>query len=212
MGRHEEAVAIGEQLAATGMDVLPENLHAAVLYECAWSLKALENNDGARAAYESLLRLEGDLPIQANALVELAELEVAAGNNARATQLLGRVVDSLEAEGPLHQQALYRHAALLYEQKSYGDAARQFAAYLAKYPNAEDASSVHLLCGESYFRSSALQNAVTHLEAVVTKYPKSPSVEMALLRLGESRAALQHWPRSAEAFRAHRKQFPESKQ
>jgi TolA-binding protein len=212
--RHADALSVIAEFEENESREVDRALAAAIIYEKAWCLRALDRSDDAISAYRDLARNTADVQLYCHGMLELAELQAADGQYKEASQLLRRL---LEEKPPLPQpdrdvreQALYRLGVCEYELGHFDVAAGLLDDFLSAYPESTAGASASLLCGEALFKTGAHQRAADHLRRVVEDHADSDAFEPSLLRLGECLAVLQHWARSEEVFALHRRSFPDS--
>jgi len=213
-GKHQLALSAIEELERSEAAALPRSLAAAVAYEKAWCLRALDRNDDAAQAYRELLRNPAEPDLRFHAVLELAELEANAERYEQAAALLRPLRDtspqSPKPSPDVREQALYRLGLCEYHLEDYAAAADLLEEFIDTCPDSDMLASAGLLCGEALFKTGAHQRAVTHLRRVVQDHPESESFAPSLLRLGECLAVLQHWARSEEAFALYLDRFSDS--
>jgi TolA-binding protein len=212
LGRHDEALRIIDELGAA-TENLPPSLRASLAYDHAWSLRSLDRTTEARSVYEALLLLQPADGLRAQALLELADLELAADQPERAIARLDELTSmSSFAAQPieLREQARYRAALCRYEAGRHGEAADHFGAFTRDFPESKLIPAAHAYAGESAYQAGRMQAAAAHFTEVVEHHTDHPHRSDAMLRLGESQARLQDWTSSEETFARFLLEFPES--
>lgn len=212
--KHADALSAIDRFERSNMNTVDRALAAAVTYEKAWCLRAVDRADDAAGAYRDLLGNPADAQLYCHGALELAELEVSAGRHEEASLILRRL---LEAEPPapqpgpdVREQMLYRLGLCEYNLEHFDLAADLLEEFIETYSDSDVLASASLFCGEALFKTGAHQRAATHLRRIVEDYQDSDAFPAGLLRLGECLAVLQHWARSEEAFALHRQRFPDS--
>jgi TolA-binding protein len=214
LDKHTQAL---DQISATldGLsDDLAPALVASLLYEKAWCLRALEEREAAGDSYRDLIDMQSEDELYLHALLELAELEADEQQHEEAARLLRALLNDAHRSTItelLHQQGAYRLGVSEYELGRFAEATKWLDVFTGTYPEHDLVPSALLLCGEAHFKAGAHQRATIPLRDVIERFPDDDDVHgPALLRLGECMAALQHWARSEEAFRAYLDDVPDS--
>ncbi len=181
-------------------------------YEKAWCLRSLVRNDEAAAAYKPLID-RGDGPLALSAMLESAEIDLAAGRPDAALKLLKRLGERIAADpehvpADIREQAAYRVAVCNFQLKHIADAARGFAEFVTDYPASQLAASATYFAGECAFQAGRHSDAFRFLSSVEKDAPESDVAKPAQLRLGETAAALQRWSESEQAFSSWLERFP----
>jgi TolA-binding protein len=213
LDRHEPALKAIDLVESEYEKNVDSTLFTTVLYEKAWTLRALNRTDEAVATYRHLLALAEETELHLSSRLELAELETDADRHADAIALLDVLLadDRLkEGHADLRASALYRLGACAYTLGDDARAAEMLNTFMEEYPEHEFGASAALLCGESLYRSGAHQKAIAHLRRVVDETTGPADCGAALLRLGEAHAALQQWAKSEQAFTEYLKRFAEA--
>lgn len=209
--RHQDALDL-MKLVDTAELAPPER--AALKYEKAWCLRSLRQIDAAADVYRDMLKADAAGTLLPNVLLELAEIESAAGRLAEAVSLLQRIVsingDAAQNVAPqILEQAQYRLGTSLFQQKQYDEAAAVLTSFIASNAEHELADSAAYFCGESLFELGRKTEAIPHFERASAK-PHGDARGPSLLRLGECYAAGQYWPKSEETFAAYLKELPDA--
>jgi TolA-binding protein len=215
-GRHERALAAIRDVERAGTGELAPDLRAALAYEKAWALRALDRPEEAAGAYRSMLaEADGWGALHAHAALELAEMEIEAERYRQAAELLG-VLHAAAAEDPpvvpadVGRQCVYRLGLCAHHLGDHEQAAELLESYLADTPDASLVASASLLCAEAHYTAGRHRRAIEHLARVVEDHPNDEADAPALLRLGACHAALQYWPQSRETFALFLERHPES--
>ena len=214
-GEHEAALASIDALAKLDTSKVAADLLAAVAYEKAWCLRELKRPDDAMQAYRDLLTAHDDDVNAPHAMLELAEMEAAAGNHEQAAQLLGRLNEVADTEARkidpgVRERGLYRLAVSEFELKKNEEAARHAEAFITAFAESSLIPSAHLFAGEAQFKLSQWQEAGGHFSTIAKTFRDDDGVPTALLRLGECEAQLQRWPESEKAFTDYLERFSDS--
>ena len=214
-GEHEAALASIEALSKLDSSKVAVDLLAAVAYERAWCLRELERTDDAMKAYRDLLAAHAADVNAPHAMLELAEMEAAAGNHEQSAQLLGRLNEVADTEARkvdpgVRERGLYRLAVSEFELKKNQEAATHAEAFITAFPESTLIASAHLFAGEAQFKLSQWQEASGHFSTIANSFKDDDGVPTALLRLGECEAQLQRWPESEKAFADYLERFSDS--
>jgi TolA-binding protein len=204
-GKHQEALAALEKLAADA----PPELLASVLYETAWCKRALQDLDGAAAAYGRILELEGagTAEVRETTVVELAELEFERREYARAREILDR---ASSVKGPRREKVLYR---LAWSQHMLGDARQTIAAYEAlekEFPKSELLAEIGILAAKAHLQEGRHARAAQVFRAIADAKGSGPEAEAALLGLAECLAEERKFDEARKRFQAFIQKHPES--
>ena len=214
--RYEDAVAAIQE-AEKAADSLPAALLATLRYEKAWCLRTLGRADEAAHAYDQLLSdgQEGELGV--HAMLELAGVHFDAGRFEQAAAILRQLRDKMQSAedtvpATVREQATYRLGVCEFELKRFREAAAMFEEFVKAFPASSLSASACFFAGEAFFDLGRHDRAVEHLSRVAESYQEDPVYGPALLRLGESLAALQKWSRSEQVFGDYLNRFPDSPQ
>lgn len=104
----------------------------------------------------------------------------------------------------------YQQGKMLFDQEKYPEAILAFSAFLETNPNHPLAGSAQYVIGEAYYRQGDYAVADQEFQKLAVRYPHSPRMSYALVRLSQSATALG----KAEEGRKYRNQaeglFPKS--
>lgn len=89
-----------------------------------------------------------------------------------------------EAERRDAELAAYDHAFEALKQGNYQESARRFAAYLAEFPDGENAANATYWLGESHYVNQRYPEALKSFQALLQQFPNSPRAPEALLKVG----------------------------
>jgi tol-pal system protein YbgF len=84
----------------------------------------------------------------------------------------------------------FQQGKILFDQEKYPEAILAFSAFLEGNPEHPFASSAQYFIGESYYREGDYAVADQEFRKLTTRYPQSPRVSYALVRLSQSAGAL----------------------
>ena len=205
--RAAEALEVIERVEKDGVSGLDDATRQALQYEKAWCLRKLGRNEDAAKAYRTLAEVPSGGEENVHALLELAEIEAAAGRCASAVPLLERLRQAAAGGTQVSADVLaagtYRLAVCEFEAERWEKVTSLLEEFLDSYPDHELVPSASFFCGEAYFTSGKHRQAVEHLERVADSFKTSDVYGPSLLRLGECLAVLQHWDRSERVFSQH---------
>jgi len=215
--RYDDALKALEQVDERRGSALSSSLKASLGYEKAWCLRELGRLDEAARAYRGLLANSSRKDLNTHAMLELSGIEFNAKRFKEAAQLLRdlrEIIQSDPAQIPhdLREQTTYRLGVCEFELEQFDDAAELFEEFLDTFETSTLTASACYYCGEASFKLSRHQKAVKHLARVREEFQSAPVLEPSLLRLGESLAQLQRWPRSERVFTEYMERFSDSKQ
>ncbi|MCC6660888.1 MAG: tetratricopeptide repeat protein [Phycisphaerales bacterium] len=207
LGKPAEAL---RALDAAKRDGLDARLKDALDYERAWCLRQTKQTDKAAEGYRALIQPGHDATLRLFAMTDLAEIDADAGRHDRAVDLLGSVRSAgKEVPADLRARATYLLGVSEFRLEHFDKAAALMDEFLAGKPGALGPSAL-LVSGESQFRLARHEKAVERLRQVVEKHPDDPAAPTAMLRLGESLAALQQWSESERVFEAYLNRYKDS--
>jgi len=92
----------------------------------------------------------------------------------------------------------------------YADAATQFSAFVAQYPNSEYADNAQYWLGESYYVTRNYDIALEAFQALLNNYPDSPKVPDGLLKIGYTHYELKQWDQARAALVQVQEQYPDT--
>jgi TolA-binding protein len=207
LGRFEEAIKALEAAPRAG---LAPSLLDAMEYEKGWCLRRLKRPDEAATVFRGLLAPGHDPGLRLYAMTDLAELEADAGRHEAAVDLLGGVrAAGNEAPNDLRARATYLQGVSEFRLERFDRAATLMDEFLSGPSGALEASAL-LVAGESRFRLGRHEQAAERLRQMIEKHGDDPGCATAMLRLGESLAALQRWGESERVFEAYLDRFKDS--
>lgn len=215
--KFQDALTEVQRLEINGaIDKLAPSLHASVLYEKAWALRAVDRKSDAMAAYRTLGAIEGASALVHSAWLELAELEFEAGQIEDASADLKKLRETLsrqaDAPGDVAAQATYRLAVCEFELGHFAEASDLFEQSLSSDAKLQSKPEMIYFAGEAAFRAGRIDRAVKLLSSMLDEFPDAQTAGPAMLRLGESYAALQKWALSEEMFQRYLERFADAEQ
>lgn len=213
LGKFEDAIGAMDEAIARAEAMRPEVL-ASGRYERAWDLKELKRDEESREAYRQLLGTPIQPALEAHASLDLAQLEIAAGDQEKGMQLLARALKATEsADGKLDavaERALYLRGACLLKAGKAAEASAAAEELLHRFPKSEILVQAELLAGQAALKAGKAEVAGSHLQRVVDAAPADDVLGPALLSLGESLAASHQWQKSQAAFERYLAKLPKS--
>ena len=214
--------------AIKSFDIVPEksNLHARALYQAAWSKRSASKPVEAIPYYKALLEKHATSRLANNVELELAEVEFETGGKdggADSAKRLAQLLNKKPApNAKLRRLALYRLGIVQFKQKKYSESATAFEDMLSDATDglmipaawqAGEARRQVALAAQGAARDREYKAALKNYEtAVKAKVPigqvdQGRLQEQALLRIGQSKAAMEIWADSQKSFES----FIESK-
>src|SRR5262249_46391780 len=144
---------------------LDAELKTTLLYEKAWCLRGEKKNAEAIKVYDEIAKSKTIGALRDRAIVEGAELLADAGQLDRAAQLLGPFVtqSSKNTDAALTEQASYRLAVCLVNQKKHAEAGAVLERFIREHPDSAMIESASLLYGEASFTAGNNEKAVKPL-------------------------------------------------
>lgn len=215
LDRFEEALAAIQRIEKEGADRIDDVTRSAVMYEKAYCLGKAGRGDEAAAAYRSTIDASGGTEARPNALLELAEIEARAGRREAAIELLTRIRGMSQKEGvtpELRAAALYRLGVCEFQRGGHGAAADVLGELLQSFPGHALGASAAFYRGEALFQLGQPGKAVNDLRYACEQSRDDELLQPAMLRLGESLAALQQWADCESTYARFLERWPESKQ
>ncbi len=104
----------------------------------------------------------------------------------------------------------YESAFAQLKERNYEQAATDFEAFLATYPESELAGNAQYWLGEARYVMQDFRNALPEFEKVTTDYPDSRKVPDALLKIGYCHYELANWAAAKTAFQKAVSDFPDT--
>lgn len=114
------------------------------------------------------------------------------------------------AASPAEEKAEYDQAFQSLKDLRYADAAENFQAFLARYPQSEYAGNAQYWLGESYYVTRNYDIALESFEDLLRKYPDSSKTPDALLKIGYAHYELKQWDQARAALEQVKQQFPDT--
>ena len=88
------------------------------------------------------------------------------------------------AADPVREQQDYQAAFNLLKGGRYHDAAKAFRAFLVTYPDGEFVDNARYWLGETYYVDRQLDAALAEFQEVIARFPQSPKLTHAMLKVG----------------------------
>jgi len=204
MGRLEDALEAMKD--AEGGTVRPDVL-VALRYERAWDLKELGKVEEARAAYRALLGQSVPATIEAHGALDLAQLEVNAGQFAVAGELAGRALKAAAGskEAGVAARAMYVRAVSELRLDRAVEALATCEALLKAHEDSDVQAAAEMLAGQAALKAGRAEVAAGHLQRAIEKGVPAESEGAALLCLGDALAGAHQWEGSRAAFEKYLK-------
>jgi len=114
------------------------------------------------------------------------------------------------AANPAEEKAAYDQAFQSLKDLRYADAAENFQAFLARYPQSAYAGNAQYWLGESYYVTRNYDIALGSFEDLLKKYPDSSKTPDALLKIGYAHYELKQWDQARAALEQVKQQFPDT--
>jgi len=210
-GRHEESIEELER-AEDAPSPLDQDTLSAVRYERALAFRAMGRNEPARAAYRAVLDGHPPAALAAYSALDLAQLEMGDGEHGTALALLDRCRESLsllesgDASAVSERETYLRGACLLAMGKP-AEAAAALATFRERFPRSELAAHAALALGAAQLKSGSVTDAAATLKSVAGTDTPAEVAGPALIKLGDSYAAMQRWSEAESAYTANLDRF-----
>ena len=207
--------------AIKGFDMVPEksSIHDRALYQTAWSKRSATKPAEAISYYKELLEQHADSQLANNVTLELAEIEFEVGGEKGGGDAAERLVALLNRKpapnADLRRLALYRLGIVQFKRKGYSESAKAFEDLL-KDPTENLVVSAAWQAGEARRQlaltaeggaqvreyKAALKNYDIAMKAKVAtnQADQSRLQQQALLRDGQTKAAMELWADSEKSF------------
>lgn len=204
LGKLEDALEAMKD--AEGASVRPDVL-VALRYERAWALKELGKVEEARAAYRALLGQPVPATIEAHGALDLAQLEVNAGQFAVAGELAGRALKAATGskEAGVAARAMYVRAVSELKLDRAAEALATCETLLKAYGDSDVLAPAEMLAGQAALKAGKSEVAAGHLQRAIEKGVPTESEGAALLCLGDALAGALRWEGSRAAFEKYLK-------
>jgi len=108
------------------------------------------------------------------------------------------------------EKAAYDKAFQALKELRYADAAEEFEAFTARYPNSEYADNAQYWLGESYYVTRNYDLALASFQKLMDRYPDSPKVPDALLKVGYTHYELKQWDSARAALTQVQQSYPDT--
>jgi TolA-binding protein len=204
--QHDKAVMI---LAALASD--KETKKDSILYDLAWSQRAIEKTDDAIETYQDLLASFTKSELLTQSRIELAELLYEKKEYQPATDLLEAALKDTEAQKETIAAGRFRLGWCYHHLVKPSNESATFAIFAKNNPTHEQAPSALYHAGMAYRTLGELDKAAAHFDLLVKSHTKDPLAETGLLRLGETYADGKQYPLSATAYQQFVDTHKESK-
>ncbi len=109
---------------------------------------------------------------------------------------------------PAQEKAAYTDAFNYLKEGRYEGAIKAFGQFLQNYPNGNYADNAQYWLGEANYVSRFYDVAIKEFKTVVSKYPASPKIADARLKIGYVHYELKNWQAARDALTALESDFP----
>ncbi len=203
--QHSNAIEVFAALAAD-----KKTCTDAVLYELAWSYRAVKNQPKAIDAYRQLLAKFPSGKLVAPARTELAELLYLAKKYDEAATLVEKVVADAGVDAKTKAVAQYRLGWCYSELSKPGKAAAAFAEFVTNHPSHELVPSAMYQAGVAGTAAGELKTAEALFKLLLSTYTRHDVVPVARLKLGEVQATSGSFEKSAATYQDFLTKHPEN--
>ena len=181
------------------------------LYEWAWCERRSDRNAEAVKLYDKLLATHPASPLAVKVQSELAELNIASGDQDKVIVLLTGALAKVKDDS-LRSDIRYQLASAHFKKGDHATAAEQLEKLLVDYPESKLLASILFQAGESRLKLGETVAARTHFTKA-TAVPGSPEslAESITMRLGETHALTNQHPEAEETYTVFLEKFPKSK-
>ncbi|MCE5276955.1 MAG: tetratricopeptide repeat protein [Planctomycetaceae bacterium] len=193
--KHAEAVEIFAALADK-----KQSVSDVVLYNLAWSYRAVKDNAKAIAAYQQLLAKFRNSKLVSPASTELAELLCLDKKYSEAAGLAEKVLADRQADAKTKAVAQYRLGLCYSEMSEPSKCAKAFGEFLKNYPDNELVPAAMYQAGIACTAAGELDKAEEHYAALIKKFESDKLVAVARLKLGEVQATNGNYSASAATY------------
>jgi tol-pal system protein YbgF len=106
------------------------------------------------------------------------------------------------------EMAAYDHAFEALKQGNYQESARRFSAYLAEFPDGENAANATYWLGESHYVNQRYPDALKTFQGLLQRYPNSARAADALLKVGYCYHQIGDTQRATQALNSVIQRYP----
>lgn len=205
LGKHNEAVVELGALSKT-----KDGRTDSVLYDLAWSQRALKANDNAVTTYRALLDEFKTSDLATASRIELAELLYEKDGFAEAAALIETALLDKKGDPATLSAGQYRLGWCHLKLKKPDLAAASFAAFAAGNPADELAPSALYQAGMAFREVGKLSDASKHFNTLVDKHPKAELASVGLLRLAETQSETGDYDKSSQSYKKFVTAYPKS--
>ncbi len=115
---------------------------------------------------------------------------------------------ALPPVNPVQEKAAYTKAFNYLKEGRYEGAIKAFTGFLQEYPNGNYADNAQYWLGEANYVSRFFDVAIEEFDTVLAKYPGSPKISDARLKIGYAHYELEDWKAARSALTALANDFP----
>jgi tol-pal system protein YbgF len=108
------------------------------------------------------------------------------------------------------ERGAYQAASDTLKSGQYAESARQFQAFLARYPDGSYAPNALYWLGESYYVTQNYELAQQQFQALLQRYPTHDKASAALLKLGLAQYGAKQYDAAEATLTAVQQQYPGS--
>ncbi len=199
--RYQRAV---DAFADINIESIDDDLRATVLFDFAYCLRKLDDNERATRVLQQIVETAEGNPLKFHALMALAELAGQSGDYERSLAYLDQLVAANELKqlppDLAFDRALYQKSRAYFELQQFAPAGQALQTLLQRFPNSSYANTAQYLAGESAYALQQWETAAAHFDAALTTEPNGEYASTARLRLADCHLNLQRWPDAAQHF------------
>jgi len=206
--------------AIKSFELVPKKskIHDRALYQAAWSKRSAAKPDEAISYYKELLEQHANSSLADNVALELAEVEFETGGEGGGADSVKRLTVLLNKKpapkAGLRRLALYRLGIVQFNRKNFSESAKAFedmlndasedliisAAWQAGEARRQVAIAAQGATKEREYKAALKNYEIAATAKVPLQTNQSRLQEQALLRIGQSKAALELWVDSQKSF------------
>lgn len=120
-------------------------------------------------------------------------------------------VSTNDNANPADEQISYLKAYELIKNKNYDEALAAMSDFTSQYPQSGYAPNAQYWLGELYLLKKQFNEAMTHFDVVIQKYPTSSKIAPSLLKLGYVQAAMGERAKARDTLNQVIRDFPDTK-
>ena len=120
-------------------------------------------------------------------------------------------VSTNDNANPADEQISYLKAYELIKNKNYDEALTAMSDFTSQYPQSGYAPNAQYWLGELYLLKKQFNEAISHFDVVIQKYPTSSKIAPSLLKLGYAQAAMGERAKARDTLNQVIRDFPDTK-